>query len=495
MVIGMLRALADSGKTVLVTIHQPEMELYGLFDHLLMLWKDLNTAQPGRLAYFGPTVSDSLDFFCPGIRNPRPSTIFEELKKQKTDLWVEKYQRSPQKAEFIDKRLQQPVAAAKGPVARVRSKTGMRQLWTLVARKMTILRADRMQMALLLGQAPIFALLVVAAVGHLSDAAKYTDAAAWANLCSNVGAAEFLMVVAAIWFGCNNSAREIVGEWAIYERERMVNLKIASYTGSKLIVNFLLCVVQCVSMLTIVYFGVGLAGSYPKTLLVLLMTSMVGVALGLCVSALVRTTEAAIGFLPLVLLPMIVFGGGMKPIHEMKSVEFLTSLTPSRWAYEANVVEEGTHRKGRYEYQPDKLVVQLDHANKDLAAKLKQAQEQMEKARRAQAQTSAAVAGAAGTIQGSLDRVSPLAGARTRPYAKKIALPGPKVPAVPAAAGSVPQMPADLDKPKVIDDDPAERSFPRRDRTPFGAAVRNLACFFLVFASMVMVILRRKDIV
>ena len=36
----------------------------------------------------------------------------------------------------------------------------------------------------------------------------------------------FLMVVAAIWFGCNNAARDIVGEWTIYKRERMVTLKL-----------------------------------------------------------------------------------------------------------------------------------------------------------------------------------------------------------------------------------------------------------------------------
>jgi hypothetical protein len=44
---------------------------------------------------------------------------------------------------------------------------------------------------------------------------------------------EFLMVVAAIWFGCNNAARDIVGEWIVYRRERTVSLKLPSYVFSK----------------------------------------------------------------------------------------------------------------------------------------------------------------------------------------------------------------------------------------------------------------------
>ncbi|KAH6651607.1 ABC transporter [Truncatella angustata] len=44
----LLRKLADSGQTVLCTIHQPAMELINLFDHLVLL------VPGGRLAYDGP---------------------------------------------------------------------------------------------------------------------------------------------------------------------------------------------------------------------------------------------------------------------------------------------------------------------------------------------------------------------------------------------------------------------------------------------------------
>ena len=112
--------------------------------------------------------------------------------------------------------------------------------------------------------------------------------------------AHFLMVVAAIWFGCNNAARDIVGEWTIYKRERMVTLKLLPYIFSKLAVLMALCIFQCGSLLAIVYLICGLHSNFFSDFLVLLISSMIGAGLGLSISALSKTTESAIAMLPLV---------------------------------------------------------------------------------------------------------------------------------------------------------------------------------------------------
>ena len=57
------------------------------------------------------------------------------------------------------------------------------------------------------------------------------------------------MVVAAVWFGTSNAAREIVSERAIYMRERMVNLGLFNYVFSKFILLSLFCIVQCTILL------------------------------------------------------------------------------------------------------------------------------------------------------------------------------------------------------------------------------------------------------
>ena len=86
---------------------------------------------------------------------------------------------------------------------------------------------------------------------------------AFGELGANLVGIEFLMVVAAIWFGCNNAARDVVGEWTIFQRERMVNLKLPSYVFSKFAIMVALCVLQCLALLTIVYVFCDLRGRVP----------------------------------------------------------------------------------------------------------------------------------------------------------------------------------------------------------------------------------------
>jgi hypothetical protein len=180
------------------------------------------------------------------------------------------------------------------------------------------------------------------------------DFALWSRFVSRVGSAHFLMVVAAIWFGCNNAVREIVGERSVLKRERMVNLSLASYLGSKLAVLSAICFLQCLLLLTIVYFGAGLQAPFGPTLATLLLTSMAGIALGLCVSAISPTNETAVVSLPLILLPMIILGGGILPLHGLRgNVPALgyvaDTLVPTRWAFEANMLLENEGRALRFE--------------------------------------------------------------------------------------------------------------------------------------------------
>ena len=101
----------------------------------------------------------------------------------------------------------------------------------------------------------------------------------WPSVANATSITVFLLALSALWFGCSNSAREIVGEWAIYHRERMVNLKIPSYVASKFAVLGGLCILQCAVLLGIVHWGAGLVGPWVPMFLVLLLTSMVGLAM------------------------------------------------------------------------------------------------------------------------------------------------------------------------------------------------------------------------
>src|SRR5438132_8273052 len=96
------------------------------------------------------------------------------------------------------------------------------------------LSRDRLNLLILFGQAPIIAVVIylVALAGQQSmQDFPY-----------------FMLGLIPVWFGVSVAAREIIRERAVYKRERMVNLRLSSYIGSKLLVLSLIVGLQCLLM-------------------------------------------------------------------------------------------------------------------------------------------------------------------------------------------------------------------------------------------------------
>ena len=361
-VIRLLKELARDGKTIITTIHQPSRFIYRQFDDLVMINRVANEPT-GSMVYFGPAYPDSIQFFQSTSEESSqqeeelsPEMLLSGLAGRSTAEWAQIYRESRYQQEFVEGRSgRQPATMGPAGADKPRRSFGLTQ-WTALVKRNTIVKLrDRAQAAILLLQAPLFALLITLIYSPLRARNGFGE------LTPKLAGVHFLMVVAATWFGCNNAARDIVGEWSVFRRERMVTLKLGSYLFSKLAVLFALTVLQCGSLLAIVYFSLGLKSSFGLDLLVLLLAAMVGSGMGLCISAVARTTESAIALLPVVLLPVIALGGGMRPSYLIAAnYRWLTELVPSRWAYEANILQE-TGREGwkrqdelpAFEYLPD----------------------------------------------------------------------------------------------------------------------------------------------
>src|SRR2546429_3273870 len=67
-------------------------------------------------------------------------------------------------------------------------------------------------------------------------------------------------------------------------------------------------------------------------LAVILLTAMVGIALGLLVSAMVRTSEMATSLVPLILIPQILFSGLVGVPQNTAKV--IGTLMPATWAFD-----------------------------------------------------------------------------------------------------------------------------------------------------------------
>lgn len=263
------------------------------------------------------------------------------------ETFAARYRQSRYHEEYVeDRRKNRTGVAVTGKSERRPPRFSLRQWRTLVRRYTAIKLKDRLGTFILLVQAPLIAILLdlvfVGETGGVMSRMQYTPYAL------------FLLVVAAVWFGCSNAAREIVGEQAIYKRERMVNLSIGAYVLSKFTVLGALCLVQCTLLLAMTYVVLGFWGNPAYHLTLLWLSSMAGVGMGLLLSSLVRTNEAAMAMVPLLLIPQVILGGAIMPIDRMdEPVYSLSHVVVSRWAFEAALQTE--HLADAYEISVDEL--------------------------------------------------------------------------------------------------------------------------------------------
>jgi ABC-type multidrug transport system ATPase subunit len=159
----------------------------------------------------------------------------------------------------------------------------------------------------------------------------------------------FLIAVIVMWFGCNNAAKEIVKEEAIYGRERAVNLGILPYLGSKFLLLSLVSALQTFLLIGLVYGGMWILFelfgkpmpnstymlSYVPQYGVLVLLAMTGVAMGLLLSACVATPDRANNLMPYVLIPQIILGGGFLQVSSGPLYWLSFAASPVYWAYRA----------------------------------------------------------------------------------------------------------------------------------------------------------------
>ena len=120
----------------------------------------------------------------------------------------------------------------------------------------------------------------------------------------------FMLALSALWFGASASVRELISERTIWRREARVGLSTTAYLASKVTVLGAIVGFQCLTLSGMNYFMMGMYEdpylfSLPLLATVTTLTGFVGMALGLLMSAVFSSSEAAVGTLPLVLIPVI----------------------------------------------------------------------------------------------------------------------------------------------------------------------------------------------
>lgn len=383
----LFRQIAESGRTVILTTHA--MENVKLFDKIVVLMR-------GKLVFYGAPdealkhlgASSFKDLY-DKLEEPIEQQLQtsggnrQQITEQVAEDWKQKFTKTPQYRNNVYEPLKELGTKQSGGVQK-KNRLGIfgaiRQWATLSKRYTQVLLRDKLTLFILFAQAPVIALLTffVMAKDQPRDFVY------------------FMISLIAIWFGTSVASREIIRERAVYKRERMVNLGLLPYLFSKLFVLGFIVGIQCLLVFVPLKFfdlvGLmpmpGLFGGIPQ-LWVMLLTAGVGIALGLFVSAMVKTSEMATSLVPLILIPQILFGGLIGVPQGISKVAGL--VMPATWSFDTmkrysdldTLEKEGafpngeTNGLGLYKYietENDKIIAdakkELDEYKEDTEKKL-----------------------------------------------------------------------------------------------------------------------------
>lgn len=386
----LITLLADltkaTGKTIVMTIHQPAKDEFEKFNNCLVM------GYGGVPMYFGPTKEAYKYFGVEKQRHGQPNDIdnprdmFEMIALRERPIFEALLAQNPNaqrgqarqlaamewRKEFynpqnpIFKKMysgRREVGTGQGQrgIPATRAKTSG-QLRLLLSRYFKVKIRDTWGTVIMLAQAPIIGVLLAVVFGGQKEAVPAWCLGALQELSNRAGeknggidvlagvaptsdntGAIFFLVVAAVWFGTSNAAREIVSERAIYLRERMVNLGLVNYVLSKYILLAMFCIVQCAVLLGIVFFTLGFHGgwdAFGRQLAALVATAFVAVAIGLLISTLVESSEAAMALTPIALIPQVVLGGLIVPSTTIPHLALLMNAIPARWGFEGAIIPE-----------------------------------------------------------------------------------------------------------------------------------------------------------
>ena len=350
-VIEIIRSMAHN-KIVLVTIHQPNSKLFQMFSKALLLDKG------GKLVFYG-TPSEMLGYFaaaeheqhfgtelggCPACGTTRPEFIFDVLETPLRDLSGDIIYEENSRAQFVPARrfspdywrdkyesfrlLQDmrqvslrktppntppPAPAAPPATAKIRWRDEWTQLRTLLRRTFLSKLRNRGNIVLTALVPPLLALLVGWALYFTDDASGEYDFASAFHIPTYI----FIALLVALFLALMNSVDDIIRDRVLLNRERNLDVRLPYYILSKFSTLTLFTAIQCALFVLVGNHILEIRGMFWPYFFFMVITAASGTCLGLVISSIVSDSKTAANFVPLVLIPQLIFGGALIKYEEM----------------------------------------------------------------------------------------------------------------------------------------------------------------------------------
>ena len=356
-VMALLKAQAAKGKLVVVVIHQPSSRIYKMFDTLWVLdqgGKPIFDGNPlDAIVHFRTAIHQAgmEEYACPHCGGVNPEQLFEIIETRDVDegghytrnrrvsaqQWHELYLKK--RAGRTD--LGPGVEALAPPERRLWRPGRLGQLGVFFMRTLKGRLANVQYLAINLIEPPLLALLAAL----ISRGSWGKDYVFGQN--ENLSTYFFISVVVALFMGLSVSAEEINRDQKILKRERFLHLSWPCYVASKALYLTLTAALQTLMFTLAGNAILRIPDMHAFTWLTLFSCAVCASILGLNISAAFRSAVTIYILIPLILVPQMMLGGAVVPFDELihraagtRSTPLVADLMPSRWGYEALVVEQ-----------------------------------------------------------------------------------------------------------------------------------------------------------
>ena len=361
-IINLLKQLTFSGKLLFINIHQPSSDIFKKLDKLLVLDKG------GYPVYFGNPL-DALIYFrqntqqlkliegqCPTCKTAHPDDILEliELKtinefgqesksrKYSPNDWYQKFRKE------INQPITEKPSVTQFPEISFIPPDTFGQFITYLKRNVLIKLNDKQYIIVSLIVTPVLAFLLSFFVKTYPIEDGIRGAYSFSDN-SNIPAFLFMAIIVPLFIGLSISAQEIFKDRKILKREKFLNLSWSTYLNSKVTVLFFISAVQSLSFVLISHWILEIYGMFWSHFAILFSLSCFSNLLGLFLSASVKSILAIYILIPLILIPQLLLSGIIIPfdkinyrISSQRYVPIAADLMPSRWGYEAIMVQQFT---------------------------------------------------------------------------------------------------------------------------------------------------------
>lgn len=289
--------LAKSGKTLVCITHNLG-HIEDFCDKLLVL------TEGGRLAFFG-SAKRVKDYF----NIQRLADLYDALETRPAKQWAASFMRSPEYAALIS-----PSTDSTSKHQEVDKPSlfhaGLRplaQTFVLARRYTAVWLSDKLALLAIFGQALLVTCLLCLVFGNIAPPSDQPQE----NLARSTQLRNllFLIGVSCFWLGANNSAKEIIKERLIYQREKDFNLSPEAYWISKQAILQIIGVSQATMLTLAVALYCDIPGSTAAILAPSILLSIVGTHLGLAISANAKSEELSIALVPVAVIPQIILAG------------------------------------------------------------------------------------------------------------------------------------------------------------------------------------------